>query len=520
MNFRSRRGLIGYYNGCFDSVLSQSEQPGYVALSHTIEDSDDGLPCITKLTIDLPPGERADAVRDAEAAAVADVCARLIGAFEVSREDGSRSPLRPGDIALLAPTGADLWRYERALEAKRISVASQAGKTLMLRQETQDVLALLRALADPRDTLAFGALLRGPLVGLTDDELLQITAGLPEGSTFTIRTDPATVAHPLARIVLESFRNCGGARRSRRRCFSSARRSSSFMCGLCWRPAIATAARARLPTSMRSSRRRAPTMLLGCRPSFAICSTIGACRPGFPKGAAMRREDSVELVTMHSAKGLEWPVVIPINTATRFRRADEFVHRRSDDTLHWILGETAPPDLAVAREEENRSEARQRERLWYVACTRARDFLIVPCLPSADANSWCRIVDLGHDRLPELDLALVPKPKRIAAAEVVNAQTFELFATEAERVAAAAPPLAWRRPSDHDPDRALVADGDVDPANETGEVVIAAGAGRLRGILLHKLMEEFLTGELREDEREATERAGILLGQLARRAIE
>lgn len=206
-NFRSRRGLIAYYNDRFETVLSQTEQPGYVALSHTIEDSEDGPPCITKLTIDLPPGERANAVRDAEAAAVADACARLIGAFEVTREDGSHSPLRPGDIALLAPTGADLWRYERALEARRISVASQAGKTLMLRQETQDTLALLRALADPRDTLAFGALLRGPLVGLTDDELLQITAGLPEGSAFTIRTDPATVAHPLARIVLEKLQH-------------------------------------------------------------------------------------------------------------------------------------------------------------------------------------------------------------------------------------------------------------------------------------------------------------------------
>ena len=125
----------------------------------------------------------------------------------------------------------------------------------------------------------------------------------------------------------------------------------------------------------------------------------------------------------------------------------------------------------------------------------------MPCLPSADANSWCRIVNLGHDRLPELDLALVPKSTRIAATEVVNAQTSELFATEAEHVAAAASPLAWQRPSDHDPDRALVADGDVDPANEMGEVVITAGAGRLRGILLHKLMEEFLTGELREDDR-------------------
>jgi hypothetical protein len=128
----------------------------------------------------------------------------------------------------------------------------------------------------------------------------------------------------------------------------------------------------------------------------------------------------------------------------------------------------------------------------------------VPWLPSADANSWCRIVDLGHDQLPELNIALLPKAAPTMAAEAVNEQTTERFAAEAERVAAAAPPLAWRRPSDHDSDRAFVAESAVDPANETAEVVIA-GAGRLRGILLHKLME-FLIGELGEAEREVTPR--------------
>ena len=251
-NFRSRRGLIDYYNDRFESVLSQSEQPGYVALSHTIEDSDDGLPCIAKLTIDLPPGERADAVRDAEAAAVADVCARLIGAFEVTREDGSRSPLRPATSRCwrrLAPTsGATSARSKQ----ERISVASQAGKTLMLRQETQDVLALLRALADSRDTLAFGALLRGPLVGLTDDELLQITAELARGKHLHHPDRPGNRrASAGAHRCSKSSSTCGGVRRSRRRCCFSARRSSSFMCGSCWRPAIATAARARSPTSTR-----------------------------------------------------------------------------------------------------------------------------------------------------------------------------------------------------------------------------------------------------------------------------
>ena len=48
----------------------------------------------------------------------------------------------------------------------------------MLRQETQDILALLRTLADPFDTLSFGALMRGPLVGLTDEQLLDIAEGV------------------------------------------------------------------------------------------------------------------------------------------------------------------------------------------------------------------------------------------------------------------------------------------------------------------------------------------------------
>ncbi len=513
-NFRSRRGLIDYVNDRFEPVLTQTDQPGYVALSHTIDDSDDGLPCITKLTIDLPPGERADAQRDAEAATVAEVCARLIGAFDVTRADGARSPLRPGDIALLVPTGAELWRYEQALEAKRISIASQAGKTLMLRQETQDVLALLRTLAESRDTLAFGALLRGPLVGLTDDELLQITSGLPRGSAFNVRTNPESVTHPLARSVLEKLQHL--------------RRRAPVTTPLLLLSEAIEQLRVRVVLSARHRNRSSRSLanidaLIEKARAYDVAGLQAFVRDvqhdwelqtRLPEGRSDASEDAIELVTMHSSKGLEWPVVIPINTATRFPSADEFVHRRSDDTLHWILGETAPPHLAAAREEENRSEGRQRERLWYVACTRARDFLILPCLPSADANSWSRIVALDHANLPELDLDLLPESLPGPAATVTNEQTAERFAAQAEAAAAASPALTWRRPSDHDPDRALIAEGAVDPTNETAEVVIAPGAGRLRGVLLHKLMEEFLTGELGEDGESVTARAGDLLRQL------
>ena len=50
----------------------------------------------------------------------------------------------------------------------------------------------------------------------------------------------------------------------------------------------------------------------------------------------------------------------------------------SGDTLHWMLGGVIPADPLEARQEEEHNQARERERLWHVACTRARDLLILP----------------------------------------------------------------------------------------------------------------------------------------------
>jgi CRISPR-associated exonuclease Cas4 len=80
-------------------------------------------------------------------------------------------------------------------------------------------------------------------------------------------------------------------------------------------------------------------------------------------------EHAIRIVTMHSSKGLEWPVVIPINTASGMRPPEQFVHRRGDDTMHWVLDDVAPPDLADAIMTEAQAEAEQRLRVLYVACT-------------------------------------------------------------------------------------------------------------------------------------------------------
>ena len=100
-----------------------------------------------------------------------------------------------------------------------------------------------------------------------------------------------------------------------------------------------------------------------------------------------------------------------MNTATLLRSRKPFVHRADDDTLHWVIGDVVPPELRAALETDEESLMRERERLWYVACTRARELLIVPQLGQAEQKSWARVVNLGHDVLPELDVSrMTPAP--------------------------------------------------------------------------------------------------------------
>jgi hypothetical protein len=61
---------------------------------------------------------------------------------------------------------------------------------------------------------------------------------------------------------------------------------------------------------------------------------------------------------------------------------------------------------------------------------------------------------------------------------------------------ATAPDLIWQRPSQHDDDRAEAPELVARVADDAFEFVQPVGAGRPRGIVLHKLMEEFLTEEL------------------------
>lgn len=518
-NFRSAPEILEHVNSCFRAPLSADGQPGYVPLDPTLPQLKATVPRACKLTLDVRDVS-AGTLRDLEAKKVANLCRRLIGGVEVRARDGTYRPLRPGDIALLAPTGSELWRYEQALENERLAVASQAGKALMRRQETQDVLALLRALADPSDTLAFGAFLRGPMVGLTEARLLAVTAALPprkdgRPQALGLETKPSDVLDPEARAILSALR----ALRQRVGSASPAALLAEAAERLNLRVALALRSRDRGGRAIANlDALIALAKPYGVRGLSAFVADLNAdwkAGRSVTEGRIDESDEAVSLVTIHSAKGLEWPVVIPINTGTQMRGPDQFVHRQKDDTLHWVLGGLTPPQLEAAQAEEAKNAARERQRLWYVACTRARDLLILPELHGAGPTSWARILDLGVSALPELDLASLAVQPRSQAASVSNEQTHEIFAEQADAVRASAPPIIWRRPSDHDGDRPDVEEVETGEANEdVFEASRVEGAGRIRGILLHKLMEEMITGELTGEPDHVRARAAALAMEL------
>jgi exodeoxyribonuclease-5 len=510
-NFRSCAAILEFVNARFAEPLTAEGQPGFTALDPFHTDPPEGL-CVTALDISVADADGKappDRQRDAEAEAVAETCARLIGSQAIlDRRTGEARTCRPGDIALLAPTGADLWRYEEALERRGVPVSTQAGKGFFRRQEVQDLIALTRVLADSRDTLALGALLRGPLVGLAEEEILDLVWAAPRAdgqleqpARLSLHLDPAGVAHPLARHVLETLQMLRrvGARTTPHDLLARAVDALRLRAVLLRRHhGQAERALANVDAYLAMA---AAYDVRGLRAFAEMVRAAWEDETRAVEGRPDAQEEAVALYTMHAAKGLEWPVVIPINTMTQVKSADaDVVEREAECFLCPVLG-VAPAGYDAAREAEKAELQRERVRLWYVAATRARQLLALPRSDVAAAKSaWSALIDLDIAALPPLDLAHLPLEFGLADDEAPNAQTCESFAREAEIIVEATPRLRRLAPSrDESPTAPLTIDEvpqvRVEGTGDTEDAVDIGQGGRLRGLLIHKLIEEVLTGE-------------------------
>jgi exodeoxyribonuclease-5 len=536
-NFRSSASILTFVNERFEAVLSADGQPGFTALD-PFHDDRGGL-CVAALDIavaDENGRASAEQQRDAEADAIAELCARLIDSHPIiDRRSGAEHPCRPGDIALLAPTGAELWRYEEALERRGIPVATQAGKGLFRRQEIQDLIALTRVLADRRDTLALGALLRGPVVGLTEEDLLDIIWRLPRSEEqpdriprLDLSIDPAVIAYPLAREVIERLQSL------------SRRGNSTTPHELLSQAVDVMRVRPLLLERHHGQAERALAnvdLYLSLSTGYAVrglrafaeaMTTAWSDEARAVEGRPDAQEEAVALFTMHAAKGLEWPIVIPVNTMTGVMAPDSAVIDRQTNTFYCPIFRVSPEGYEAAREAEKEELDRERIRLWYVAATRARELLALPRLDTTPSKSaWIGLVDLSLAELPGLDVSHLPNDLTATGAVADNTQTRASFAAEAEAITARQRRLIWLAPSRDEnattavlrKEEAALWIGSTDDQPLELEVAARVQGGRERGLILHKLMEEVLTGETSETEVALAERAADLVRALGRSPV-
>ena len=180
-NFRSTAPVIEWVNEVFARLMAEApavdtpvpSQPAYLALAPQRPAPPIGPPVAVVGRTTHHEKAPADDVRQAEAADVAATVVRIADeGWSVRDGDGWR-PARLGDVTVLVPARTSLPFLQDALDAARIPFRAESSSLVYGTRAVRDLLMVLRAVADPTDQLHLLAALRTPLLGCGDDDLFR-----------------------------------------------------------------------------------------------------------------------------------------------------------------------------------------------------------------------------------------------------------------------------------------------------------------------------------------------------------
>ena len=442
-NFRSVPAITDWVNGMVAPLMGAEPQPGqatYIPLhAHRPAHPAD----VTVHLLGEPRDVTVPEVRREEAAAIARVVRETKdGRWQVldHRDDAGREHFRAAqfqDIAILVPTRTSLPGLLAAFEEASIPYRLESRSLVYETQEVQDLLAILRAIDDPTNEIALVAALRSPGFGCGDDDLMSYAAA--GGHWDYRRTPPDTLAadHPVV-VGLAWLRSSYQQR---------------------WWQSVSTTIdhviRARrlleLGTVDRRPRERWQRLRFVLDQSRAFMDAGGSTLREFLAWAERQADegarvietvvpdpddDAVRIMTIHAAKGLQFPIVVlsGLNVQPQDRARPVLWNDGGRPELHLRH------DFETAEYDALRSHNRDLEqfedvRLFYVAATRARDHLLVslfhPTKGSAAKSRAAKLYALAQQR-PELWRAVEPST---APAVAVSAAPAHAPDTAAERAA-------------------------------------------------------------------------------------
>ena len=294
----------------------------------------------------------------------------------------SFKPVGYSDICILIRSRTSLPELERGLEAANIPFRLESASLIFETQEVRDLLNCLRAIDNPVDRIATVAALRSPAFGCSDIDLLQ---HFERGGQFDylaapVRGEDSIVGGALAvlkrfheerlwespAVLIERFvrnRQLLEAATTHPRMREQWRRYR-FMVEQAWQYAEAGG------NSLRA--------FVGWIDD-QISERVRVTETPVPESD----EEAVRVMTIHAAKGLEFPVVIltDINSSSGSNNPPPSLFDRQRNAVEVNLGsgksrfKTPGYDDLKAREDEMSNA--ERVRLMYVATTRARDHLVL-----------------------------------------------------------------------------------------------------------------------------------------------
>ncbi|RYG25375.1 hypothetical protein EON82_07400, partial [bacterium] len=290
--------------------------------------------------------------------------------------------VRPGEVAMLVRSASFAQRLKNGLDGEGIPSRIAGGsERFYTRLEVRDLSNALRSVADPYDDFSLLAALRSPVAGLSLDAIVLLAA---EGHGVVERLDPERLPNEEDRQKLVEFLQW----------YSPLRKVADRL------PAGEALAEifAQSPFLVNMARREdGAQAVANARKLLALALTELQLGPGeyaeriwetqevrhkegdAPADAA---EDVVTLMTIHKAKGLEFPVVVLPDTVSGFRGGPRDV--LVDPRLHMVTVKPGKvPPLAHRFVEEQRAKRDTEEglRLLYVALTRAQKRLCVCMYP-------------------------------------------------------------------------------------------------------------------------------------------
>ncbi|MBX5480951.1 MAG: UvrD-helicase domain-containing protein [Myxococcaceae bacterium] len=417
-NRRSSPALLDFFNAAFARVMAVREDARDYEVAY-VPASDDlrahrrqrvTPPVVERLI--YAPGETAEACRLQDADAVARRLRLLLseqGGEVVVGEDDVPRRARGGDVAILFRRFTHLELYRQALIRHGVPHRVVRGRGFYGAQEVLDLASLLALVAAPDDGIALAAVLRSPLVALSDASLFQVAwenhqrlsldglrqpgrlEGLPADERA--RLDRLLALYPRLRKERD--------RLGIRVLLKVALEETGYPVAIAGTP-YGEQALANIDKLLELAGQRDAAGMGDCARFARELIALAEAEPDEAQADVLDAGDprAVQLLTIHRAKGLEWPVVVVPDMAYRNPTPSGrvvFERRLGLAIKPWIGDELEP--TPTARHQRAMAELQRREqaeslRILYVALTRARDHLILSGQsPRPARGTWRTILD-------------------------------------------------------------------------------------------------------------------------------